>query len=240
MYAYGVTKAGNPVIRAFQPYGDTRSKVPSWKFFRLDRISYWKETNQTFSEPASDIYKGLGDFNPDGDETMGIVYKIAKFGNKNTIDKNNMVMNTNPKLKDDVFKTDSEKKMERLKQQVINPIRLSDIKTKNGFIDYNKQPSETGPKLKKSAEKEQTVDNVFNTSTAKQDIDRLNKSETDRMNRADRRWEKSSDSRYLNRKDSLNRELDNLRDKLGDMSNPITKKELEDRLKNDEEEEENT
>ena len=240
VYAYGVTKAGNPVIRAFQPYGDTRSKVPSWKFFRLDRISYWKETNQTFSEPASDIYKGLGDFNPDGDETMGIVYKIAKFGNKNTIDKDNMVMNTNPKLKDDVFKTDSEKKMERLKQQVINPIRLSDIKTKNGFIDYNKQPSETGPKLKNSAEKEQTVDNVFNTSTAKQDIDRLNKSETDRMNRADRRWEKSSDSRYLNRKDSLNRELDNLRDKLGDTSNPITKKELEDRLKNDEEEEENT
>ena len=60
------------------------------------------------------------------------------------------------------------------------------------------------------------------------------------MNRADRRWEKSSDSRYLNRKDSLNRELDNLRDRLGDTSNPITKNELEDRLKNDEEEEENT
>ena len=31
--AYGLTKAGNPVIRAFEPYGDTHTKVPAWKFF---------------------------------------------------------------------------------------------------------------------------------------------------------------------------------------------------------------
>ena len=31
--AYGLTKAGNPVVRAFEPYGDTTSKVPAWKFF---------------------------------------------------------------------------------------------------------------------------------------------------------------------------------------------------------------
>lgn len=28
-YVYGLTKAGNPCIRAYQPYGDTASKVPS-------------------------------------------------------------------------------------------------------------------------------------------------------------------------------------------------------------------
>ena len=33
--AYGLTKSGNPVIRAYQPYGDTASTVPEWKFFRL-------------------------------------------------------------------------------------------------------------------------------------------------------------------------------------------------------------
>ena len=60
VYAYGLTKAGNPVIRAFQPYGDTTTKVPSWKFFRLDRISAWEDTGQTFSRPASEIYRGLG------------------------------------------------------------------------------------------------------------------------------------------------------------------------------------
>ena len=36
--AYGVTKSGNPVVRAFEPYGDTKTKTPAWKFFRLDRI----------------------------------------------------------------------------------------------------------------------------------------------------------------------------------------------------------
>ena len=32
--AYGLSKAGNPVIRAFQPFGDTTTKVPHWKLFR--------------------------------------------------------------------------------------------------------------------------------------------------------------------------------------------------------------
>ena len=63
VYAYGLTKAGNPVIRAFQPYGDTSSRVPSWKFFRIDRIIYWKPTKQIFTKPASDYYKNIGNFN---------------------------------------------------------------------------------------------------------------------------------------------------------------------------------
>ena len=79
VYAYGLTKAGNPCIRAFQPYGHTTSRVPSWKFFRLDRISAWKPTKQTFNRPADFYYKNLGDFNPNGDETMSVVYKIAQF-----------------------------------------------------------------------------------------------------------------------------------------------------------------
>ena len=78
VYAYGLTKAGNSVIRAFQPFGDTTTKVPSWKFFRLDRISAWKDTGQIFSSPASDYYHGLGEFNPNDDRSMSIVYKIAK------------------------------------------------------------------------------------------------------------------------------------------------------------------
>ena len=151
VYAYGLTKAGNPVIRAFQPYGDTTSRVPSWKFFRLDRISYWKPTKQIFTEPANNYYKGLGEFNPDGDNTMSVVYKIAKFGNDN--DNNEItkpINHSSPRMKgqsntnnqqmqnarnnsDDVFKTDTEKRMERLKQQLNNPIKLSDIKTKQGF-----------------------------------------------------------------------------------------------------------
>lgn len=134
VYAYGLTKAGNPVIRAFQPYGDTTSKVPSWKFFRLDRITDWKPTEQIFSEPASDYYRGLGDFNPNGDGTMSTVYKIAKFGDEveglDTKDEN-----SGPKLKSDVFKTDTEKQMARTKEQLKNPITLSDLKAQQGFKD---------------------------------------------------------------------------------------------------------
>lgn len=164
VYAYGLTKAGNPVIRAFQPYGDTTSRVPSWKFFRIDRISYWKPTKQTFSEPASNYYRGLGDFNPDGDNTMSVVYKIAKFGENNDSNEISTPINhSSPKMKNqatankqqlpnssNIFKTDTEKRMERLRQQLDNPITLSDIKTKQGFRQYNNNTEKTqsGPKQK--------------------------------------------------------------------------------------------
>ena len=146
VYAYGLTKAGNPVIRAFQPYGDTSSRVPSWKFFRLDRISEWKPTKQTFSKPASEYYKGLGMFNPNGDNTMSVVYKIAKFGD-DIFD----ISSEGPKLKDKIFKTDTENKLERLRQQVTNPIKISDLKSKViSNVDTDKD--DTGPKLKTDKE----------------------------------------------------------------------------------------
>lgn len=71
-YVYGTTKAGNPVIRAYQPYGDTASEVPDWKFFRIDRIKSWKPTFAVTKSPAPK-------FNPEGDKSMGVVYTIADF-----------------------------------------------------------------------------------------------------------------------------------------------------------------
>lgn len=168
VYAYGLTKAGNPVIRAFQPYGDTTTTVPSWKFFRLDRISFWKNTGQKFSRPASDYYKGLGEFNPYGDKTMSTVYKIAKFdGYDNNAIK--PINHSSPKIKqtskpsslDTLYKTDTEKNMERLRQQMNNPIKLSDIKTKQGFRQYNnnnnKTNTEYGPKMKPQLSQDNTL-----------------------------------------------------------------------------------
>lgn len=164
VYAYGLTKAGNPVIRCFQPMGDTTSKVPSWKFFRLDRISSWKDTGQTFSRPADFYYKGLGNFNPDGDETMSVVYKIASFDD-NEINKTKVNIKNGPKHKDTkIFRTDTEDRMERLKQQLNNPIKLSDLKTKQAFIDKNKTKNidTTGPKQK--TEPSKNIDNVQDTN----------------------------------------------------------------------------
>lgn len=74
VYVYGLTRAGNPCIRAYQPYGDTASKVPSWKMFRLDRIMSWKPTYSLFNKPAPL-------FNPNGDKSMSVVYDIVNFNN---------------------------------------------------------------------------------------------------------------------------------------------------------------
>lgn len=72
VYAYGLSSAGNPVMRAFQLAGDTQTEMPDWKLFRIDRISRWVETNQRFDQPRPK-------FNPNGDRSMSTVYKIAKF-----------------------------------------------------------------------------------------------------------------------------------------------------------------
>ena len=156
VYAYGLTKAGNPCIRAFQPFGDTTSRVPSWKFFRLDRITAWQPTKQTFTHPADFYYQNIGDFNENGDETMSVVYKIAQFTDK---ENNIKTPEAQPKSKEDIYKTDTEKKMERFRQQMENPITLSDIKTNDAFKKLP-QKQETGPKSKEDIYKTDTEKNM--------------------------------------------------------------------------------
>lgn len=84
--AYGLSRGKNPVVRAFQPMGDTRSETPEWKMFRLDRIRKWKPLkNNKFDEPPGPEYpKSLQDkkYNPDGDKGMSICYMNADFKRK--------------------------------------------------------------------------------------------------------------------------------------------------------------
>lgn len=79
--AYGTTKKGFPAIRAFQPNGDTSSRVPSWKLFRIDRIERWEpHPEEKFDEPPGFEQNVLGRFNPNGDDGMSQVFKVASFG----------------------------------------------------------------------------------------------------------------------------------------------------------------
>lgn len=72
--AYGISKDGNLILRAFQPSGDTQSSTPSWKLFSLSGIQKWKPLkDRVFNAPEG--------FNPNGDKTMANVYTIAKFNN---------------------------------------------------------------------------------------------------------------------------------------------------------------
>lgn len=139
VYAYGLTKAGNPVIRAFQPYGDTTSTTPNWKFFRLDRITNWETTNQFFHRPASDFYN-VGKFNPTGDKSMSVVYKIATFdgesekdkeiaknidngsGEVQKVERGAKKKETAKQNSGEVFKTDTERGMEKLRKELDNPV----------------------------------------------------------------------------------------------------------------------
>lgn len=80
--AYGVSKAGNMVLRAFQPYGDTKTKTPHWKMFRLDKIQNWNILwkRRSFDEPPGQ-FTADGDYNPNGDKSMATVYLSANFQN---------------------------------------------------------------------------------------------------------------------------------------------------------------
>ena len=87
--AYGTMKgSGNPVIRAFQPFGDTKTKVPHWKMFRLDKIEDWKPLrNRHFDDPTNsqwmkdkyNITGAEGAYNPNGDKSMDQVFISADF-----------------------------------------------------------------------------------------------------------------------------------------------------------------
>lgn len=250
VYAYGLTKAGNPCIRAFQPYGDTTSRVPSWKFFRLDRIIEWKPTEQTFDRPADFYYKNLGNFNPNGDETMSVVYKVAKFGNDQIPQ---VSVNDEPKTKEDVYKTDSETRMERLKQQVNNPIKLSDIKIGDAFKQAKQTPKPTGePKTKEDVyttsktqpltqnnpnttektpqEKQDNLDRLRNILKDRQPISLSDLNKKMKEEPQERKWqdafnqEAEKDLEQMNKNDAINqRRRDNRWEKSAD-SRPLHRK----------------
>ena len=202
VYAYGLTSNGNPVIRAFEPYGDTTTRVPAWKFFRLDRISLWKPTTQTFNRPASFYYKGLGEFNPNDDLTMSVVYKIAKFENDA-----NMFINKDKGVDDDknIFKTDTELGMEKLRQQLNNPITVDDLKNTNNNID---EP------LQQTQKNSNNQEDVYKTDT-ELGIEKLR--------------QQLENPRYIDQYRD-NTEIEKLRQKLGDTSEPITMQDLNQRL----------
>ena len=134
--AYGTTKAGYPVIRAYQPYGDTTTKTPSWKFFRLDRIGEWRPlTMHTFNQPPGASKEALlGSFNPNGDETMSQVYNIANFGGGKQIKSVTPEKNiSGPVTKNDVVNRNgnTQTKQQSLQQAPTGPVSKQDVKNAN-------------------------------------------------------------------------------------------------------------
>ena len=102
--------------------------------------------------------------------------------------------------------------MQRLRQQLNNPIKLSDIKDKNGFKTYDTVP--TGPQTKDLKPKE---DDIYKTDTERG------------MERLRQQLEKPKYIQDIN-PSVKQKELNDLRKKLGDTTGPITVKDLNNRL----------
>lgn len=80
-YAYGMTSVGNEVLRAYQPSGDSYRGVPKWKYFLLNRITSWEETDEGFdSEPNKRGFPAQP-YNKE-DKSMSIVIHAADFTDK--------------------------------------------------------------------------------------------------------------------------------------------------------------
>src|ERR1035437_6315644 len=48
-FTFGLSKAGNPVLRAYQFEGPSDSEdKPMWRMFRLDRVQTWNKTFKKF------------------------------------------------------------------------------------------------------------------------------------------------------------------------------------------------
>lgn len=81
-YAFGITKAGNPALRAYQYQGATLRGVPKWKLFRLDRITKWRPLrNSKFELEPRDQGFNAPAYNEHGDNTMIKVIDQVKFDN---------------------------------------------------------------------------------------------------------------------------------------------------------------
>ncbi len=76
--AFGLTKKGNPVVRAWDREGASHTAylgekpLPSWRFFRVDKMQFIRLTQETFDTPRPN-------YNPDGDRSMERVFINAIF-----------------------------------------------------------------------------------------------------------------------------------------------------------------
>lgn len=241
--AFGLTSTGNPVIRAFEDFGDTKTSVPKWKYFRVDRISAWRETDKSFEEPENL-------FNPYGDETMSVVYNIAKFGGNGELTD---APTSSPKKKSDenpgTFKTETERAMEKLRKQLKNPLTLSDFKVEDGLGDIEQSKEKSGPKTNQDVKKnsDEVYSDDYNYNVFDNALDASGKKAKRNghyyfQNRDNGKFSQGSVldepeiddedeiEAYLKRDNGNRSRLANLREQLGDISKPITLQELKNRV----------
>ena len=80
---FGYSKAGNPVLRAWDEEGASHTAykgeqpLPGWRLFRVDKIQSFRPSGEKFTTPKPG-------YNPRGDKSMTRVIINAVFGNQPT------------------------------------------------------------------------------------------------------------------------------------------------------------
>jgi hypothetical protein len=80
---FGYSKAGNPVLRAWDEEGASHTAykgeqpLPGWRLFRVDKIQSFRPSGDKFNQPKPG-------YNPRGDKSMTRVIINAVFGNQPT------------------------------------------------------------------------------------------------------------------------------------------------------------
>ena len=144
--AYGLSKANNPVVRAYEYYGSSKRGLttppnnrlyPKWKMFRLDGIHGWSNERRTFNkEEIQTKLGGLQGLNTAGDKGMTEIYALSPLCS------NSSDVNITKPLK---IKTEPIKKTDITPE--INPQNTIDNSTNNQYVNKNNnlEAPETAP-----------------------------------------------------------------------------------------------
>lgn len=154
--AYGLTKAGNKALRAFQTTGSTKRGVPKWKLFRLDRIYSYAIGKNSFKEYAQKLIDN--GFNISGDKSMTTIFAISPLANSDVqVSTTTDTTYDGPSIKNDIApKTSSQKKIKPKTRRFVSQKQQSDI-------DNNKEQSYL-------ANKDIDITNTDNEPVTKQNI----------------------------------------------------------------------
>lgn len=136
-YAYGMTKNGNAVLRAYQYDGDTFRGKPKWKMFRLDRIQSWQPTEQHFNASPKERGWQAEDYNEQGDNSMTTVFNQVKFDydqtNNNPYQKGSQLYNIRKKT--DNIKKSKPIKIDQMQDNKPGPITSNSNNQQNQTQD---------------------------------------------------------------------------------------------------------
>ena len=167
--AYGLTTKGNEVIRAFQPQGSSKRglttppnnrEYPKWKYFRLDRIKFWRTvSSQTYTDD------GMEGFDEGDDKSMSKVYLIAPIGGAKYIPKQKPDIGYKPITKQDVENIPTEEEPEETPEvtPIQQPRRYTARQVVNNLINRIKTFGGKVKDMFTSKNQQKNLDNTENT-----------------------------------------------------------------------------